>query len=116
MNPTPTTLARGDRKPDAVITISDTRADADFTSLTTGTCWVVAEQDGAIVFRAHPDSVAVNADSKTAQIRRAWGEGETNNVGRMYIWVEVEWPDGTVQHFPKGTPLVVDIRRKPGDA
>jgi hypothetical protein len=107
------TITQGDRKPDAIITIGDARLDADFSSLTTETCWVVCEQDGDVLFRDHPDSVVPATDGKTAVIRRAWKADDTLSVGRLYIWVEVEWAADVPQHFPS-SPLRVDVRRAPG--
>lgn len=110
-----TTMTRGDLKPDAVITISDARSDADFSTLTPQEVLVIGEMAGVEVINAHPTAVTAAADGKSAEVRYAWATGDTDVVGRMWLRVVVTWPDGDPQTFPKGTPLYLDIRRAPGD-
>lgn len=110
-----TTLTRGDRKPAAYITLSDARADANFTNLAVDKITVIGERNGSIVFSGHPDTIEPSQDGKSAVIVRSWQVGDTDVAGRMYITVQVEWPDGAVQTFPNDSPLSLDIRRAPGD-
>jgi hypothetical protein len=112
----PATLTRGDLKPDAVITISDARDDADFSGLDVGQCMIIGEMDGEVVFGDPPDSVVPAGDGKSALVTRAWKTGDTDESGRMYVWVLVTWGATAPQHFPQDTPLIVDIRRAPGDS
>ena len=110
-----TTMTRGDRKPDATITLSDARNDANFSTLALDKITVIGERNGSVVFSGHPASIAPSQDGKSAVIVRPWQVGDTDVSGRMYITVVVQWPDGTEQTFPNDSPLSLDIRRKPGD-
>jgi hypothetical protein len=110
------TLTRGDLKPDVVITISDSRADADFSDLTTANVRVIGEINGVEVFNSLATVVTPAEDGKSAEVRRAWSAGDTDVVGRMWVRVVVTWPGGPPQTFPKGTPPYLDIRRAAGDA
>lgn len=108
------TLTLGDLKPDAVIVISDVRAQADFSGLSTTDMWVVGEQSGTVLFRDHPDQILPSTDGRSCTVRRAWKDTDVDQLGRLYVWVEVNWTDGgTPQHFPT-SPLRIDIRRAPG--
>lgn len=109
-------ITRGDEDPDLVITIGDSRADADFSWLTTDACRIIGEMNGTVVLDDAPDLVTPAADGKSAVLRRSWGPGETAVAGRMYIVAKVTAPDGRPQTFPRKSSLRLDIRRAPGDA
>lgn len=108
-------MTRGDLLPDLEIVIADTAADADFSTLTAGACFLVAEMDGVKVIDDAFDTITVAPDGKSATLKRAWAAGETATVGRMYLSVRVEWPVGLPQTFPESAPLRLDIRRAAGD-
>jgi len=110
------TITRGDLEPDIVITVTDTRSDANFAGLTAAQCRVIGELGGVVVLDRQPDSVEVPVDGKSATLRYSWALGETDQGGRMYIRARVNWPGVRGETFPRRGPLKVDIRRKPGDA
>lgn len=109
-------ITRGDRKPPLEITIADADEAATFSSLSASACLIQGELDGVVVINAQPDSYTPAPDNKSAVLRREWGVGETDVEGRLWLSVEVTWPDGRKQTFPGGSRLYIDIRRAPGDA
>lgn len=111
----PTTITRGDLKPDALIVLSDRAEEADFSALTPSMVWVTGEMGDVVLFKARPVAVTAAIGGASTVVRYGWASGDTDFAGRMYIKVVVEWPGGEVQHFPKGSPLILDIRRAPGD-
>lgn len=111
-----TQIVRGDRKPDLQVTLSDAASAATFASVTPSMVRVVAEMDGLRVIDAQPDSVTPSVDGKTAVVKRAWADGDTDEVGRMWITVVVTWPGADPQSFPADGPLRLDIARAAGDA
>lgn len=110
------TVTRGDLEPDIVITVTDTRSDADFTGLTAAQCRVLGELGGQVVLDRQPDTVTPSQDGKSAIIRYSWQAGDTDLPGRMYVRARVNWPGVRGETFPRKGTLRVDIRRKPGDA
>ena len=111
-----TTITRGDLKPDLEIIIGDDAAQADFSAVTAGMCTVTGELDGAVVFSGPPASVSPSPDGKELTLVRPWVAGDTDSTGRMWITVQVLWPDGDPQTFPEDSALLLQIRRAPGDA
>lgn len=108
-------MTRGDVEPPLAVTISDSRAAADFSVLTASDCRIQVEHDGVLIIDDPADSIEVASDNKSAIVRRAWGAGETDTAGRFWVRIEVNWPGGKPQTFPDDAPLRLDIGRAPGD-
>lgn len=109
------TITRGDLEPDIVITVTDTRADANFIGLTPAQCHIIGELNGAVVLDGLADTVTVAQDGKSAVLRYSWASGDTLVPGRMYVRARIDWPGVRGETFPRRGALKVDIRRKPGD-
>lgn len=109
-------IVRGDRKPDLEVTIGDAAGDAVFTGLDASKVRLVAEQNGIVVINDNVDSVTPATDGKSAVVHRAWGSGETDVPGHMWLSIVVAWTVGEVQTFPADGPLRLDITRAAGDA
>lgn len=107
------TLTRGDTTPALAVTISDTRADADFSTLTPADVIVKVEQGGTIIAEGPATTVTPAGDAKSAVVKRPWGAGETDVAGRCWVTVYVTPWDQT---FPEDSALRLDIVRAAGDA
>lgn len=107
------TITQGDRKPDLQIVLSDVANDANFSALDTSAYEIIIEQGDDIVVAQPPTSVDPSDDGKSVNLVYEWGELDTANVGRMYVRVWVEWPDGLRQTFPADKPLYLDVRPAP---
>lgn len=106
-------MVRGDRTPDILITISDARSEADFSTLQAQDVVVKVEQNGALIVDDQCDSIVVSEDNHSADVRRAWADGETDAIGRCWVSVYVVPWDQT---FPDDGPLRFDVGRAAGDA
>lgn len=111
----PPTMTRGDLEPPVEIEIGDEQGIADFSDLAPADVRVVAVQGSLEVVNDAVTSVVPSADGKTARVLRTWASGETDDWGRMWITVVVDWPGGRPQHYPEDTPLLLNIRKAPGD-
>lgn len=109
-------MTQGDLHPPIQIDLSDADSDVDFGQLDNSDYTIIAEKAGNILFTEHPDSKTVAQDGKSVTLLREWGEGETSDVGRIYVRVVVMWPDGRPQTFPAGAPLYLDVRRAAGSS
>lgn len=109
------TMTRGDTQPDLAVTISDTRASADFSVLVASDCRIQVERDGILIVDSPATAITIAADNKSAIVSRPWGVGETDIAGRLWVQVEVNWPGAKPQTFPDDGPLRLDIGRAPGD-
>lgn len=109
-------MTRGDLKPDLEITISDGDGVADFSGLDVGDCTVICEINGVVVVEDPPTSVTPAQDGQSAVVVRQWVAGETDEVGRMWCVVEVDWGTDKPQTFPQDSALRLDIGRASGDA
>ncbi len=109
-------IARGDLKPDIVMTISDARQDADFSILTASDVRIVGEMEDAVIFDSTVDSITPAQDNKSAILRRAWATGDTDEAGVLWVRAIVSWPGAKPQSFPRTGPLRIDIGRSAGDA
>jgi hypothetical protein len=96
--------------------LADDREEGIFTGVTAGMVTLVGEMEGQVVLEEPADDILAAEDGKSAVIRRAWALGDTDVAGRMYCRAYITWPGTRRQHFPRTFALVVDIRRKPGDA
>jgi hypothetical protein len=110
------TMVRGSLKPDLTVSVSDTAASANFGAVTKNEVTVICEVDGEIVATGHPDTYTPAGDNKSATVVRAWVAGETDNAGRMWVSVRIDWPTAKPQTFPHDGPLRLDIVRAAGDA
>jgi hypothetical protein len=108
------TLTAGDDFPRLMITISDTRASANFTPLETSAYHMKVEQEGVLIVDDIPDTVTTSADGKSATLVRAWEPGETDRVGHTWVSVVVNWTTEQEQTFPDEGPLRLDIIRRSG--
>lgn len=108
-------IVRGDRAPDMLITISDERDDADFSTLTAADCTIVGEMDDVILFERQAADLEVAPDSKSAVVRASWLPDDVDTAGRLWVQVRVNWSGSLPQTFPRGSALPVDIRRAAGD-
>lgn len=110
------TITRGNLEPPLAMTISDARADADFSTITASACRFTVEQGGVLIIDDVATSVTPAADGKSAVVRRAWGIGETDIVGRCWVTCNVAWTASREQTFPDEGPLRLDIVPAAGDA
>lgn len=111
-----TTMVRGSLKPDLEIVITDAAGAATFTGVSASDVTVIGEQNGQIVMSGQPDTFTPSPDGKSATVKRAWHLGETDNQGRMWVTVRVNWPGTKPQTFPDDAGLRLDITRAAGDA
>jgi hypothetical protein len=110
------TITRGDLKPDLRVAITDDSQTSTFNGLPLSAYTIKGELDGQVVFSGNPTGVALSNSDYTATLTRPWSAGETDNVGRLWISVEVEWSSGKKQTFPDDGPLRLDVSRAAGDA
>lgn len=110
------TITRGDLQPDLAVMVGDDEGFADFTTITPADCIVLGEMNDVLVVNDQPTTCEASLDGKTMLVVREWVAGETDLAGRMHVTVRVLWPGGEPQTFPDDTPLILNIRRRAGDA
>jgi hypothetical protein len=110
------TITRGNLKPDLQISITDDSETSSFMGLAASAYTITGEMDGVVVFSGIPTGVALSNNNFTATLTRPWTAGETDEVGRLWLSVEVEWSSGKKQTFPDSGPLRLDVARAAGDA
>lgn len=111
----PPTMTRGDLEPTLEVEVGDEEGVADFSTLSADDVTVRAQLGDNLVVDDKVDAIIPSVDGKTARVLRNWVAGETDLPGRMWITIVVAWPGGKPQHFPEDTPLLLNIRRAPGD-
>lgn len=109
-------MTEGDLHPTLSITISDTRADANFAPVQASQCRIKGVQNGVVVFNSQPDNVSASGDGKSLTLRRDWVAGDTDTPGHMWLSVVVDWVTSEPQTFPDEGPLRLDISRRSGSA
>lgn len=87
-------MFQGDLDPDLEVTLSDPDVSVDTTSATVR---VIGKRDDVIVFDRAPTSNVLVGN--TSVITMAWQPGDTDEVGRIAIEVEVTWPGVQPQTF-----------------
>jgi hypothetical protein len=110
------TITRGNLKPDLQISITDDSETSSFMGLAASAYTITGEMDGVVVFSGIPTGVALSNNNFTATLTRPGTAGETDEVGRLWLSVEVEWSSGKKQTFPDSGPLRLDVARAAGDA
>lgn len=97
------TMYTGDLEPALEVTLSA----ADPVDVTTATAVkIIGTRDGeTAVFTRAPTTTTVVGD--TSVVTMAWVDGDTDDPGRIYIEVEVQWPGVRPQTFRAGA---VDIK------
>lgn len=112
----PPTMTRGDLKPDLEVTLGDAAGVANFSVVTAGQVTVLGVMNGTVVVDDVVDSVTPSVDGKTLKVVRAWEVAEVDASGRMWVCFRVDWPGAKPQTFPEDSPLILYVRRAPGDA
>jgi hypothetical protein len=103
-------MAIGDLHPALKITVSDSRAEANFTPVQPNQVRIVVKDGiGNIVVDASPDTVSASADGKSLTVSREWVDGETDQPGHHWVRVLVAWTGSETQTFPDEGPLRLDI-------
>lgn len=103
---------RGDSNPPLDITISDTRATADFSTLGPTDVKVMVELAGEVIVNDFIDNITPAQDGKSARVVRNWEATDLDTAGRHWVTVYVVPWD---QSFPDDGPLRLDVTRAPGD-
>lgn len=103
------TMVRGSRKPDLQITCEDGDREADWALLEAADVTVRGYLNDALVFSGTATEISLVEGGGGINVRRVWGSGETETVGRLWIEVIVEFGSGFPQTFPADGPLRLDI-------
>jgi hypothetical protein len=85
----------GDLKPDLEITLSDPDVPVDISSA--AAVRIIGRREGAIVFDRPPTTTDIGGGTST--VTMAWQVGDTDEIGRIQIEVEVMWPGNKPQTF-----------------
>jgi hypothetical protein len=109
------TMTRGDLKPDLEVIIGDASDDADFSALDESMVTVSCVQGSLAVVLDQPTLIESLDGGARLRVVREWGDGETDVAGRIWVTISVAWPGTKPQHFPEDTPLLLNIRKAPGD-
>lgn len=84
----------GDLKPDLVLTLS---ADSPVDVLSATDIRILGRHDDTLVFDREPNLTTIDGD--TSVLTMYWQDGDTDNVGRVTVEVEVTWPGLKPQTF-----------------
>lgn len=102
-------MAIGDLHPALKITVTDSRADANFTPVQASNVRIRVTNNGTLVVDDPPDSIDASDDGKSLTVVRNWLDGETDRGGHYWVRVVVDWATGEPQTFPDEGPLRLDI-------
>ena len=99
------TMYTGDLEPDLEVTLASSGGAVDIT--TAVSVRVIGRRGEDIIFDRAPSSTAVVG--QTSVVTMSWVDGDTDDIGRIQIEVEVTWPGTRPQTFRADGG--VDVRR-----
>lgn len=85
----------GDLEPDLEVTLSSTTQAVDIDDA--ASIRIIGKRGGDIIFDRTPDEVAVVDDNSVVTME--WVDGDTDEIGRISVEVEVTWPGTRPQTF-----------------
>jgi hypothetical protein len=85
----------GDLEPDLQVTLSSADGPVDIT--TASSVRVIGKRDDTIIFDRAPDATDIVGD--TSVVTMEWVDGDTDDIGRITVEVEVLWPGVRPQTF-----------------